>query len=64
MDVVQILYAATRLKGPPGKWIEPRVRDYLDNKPENRDTETDNLFRSYAAFITKLRATFGDVDKE
>lgn len=61
----QIMCIGNLLTGKAFEWWDPTLRDYLDNENDaERDEETNNTFRSYAAFENKLRNAFGNPDEE
>ena len=59
----KVLYIANLLKGSIFEWFEPRIRDYLENDEEDRETTTDKLFANYTYFTNKLKVVFGEVDE-
>ncbi|RYP18275.1 hypothetical protein DL767_009863 [Monosporascus sp. MG133] len=60
----KILAVAAFLKGNALDWFEPTLRDYLENGESDQQQATKTLFQYYINFEEKLRANFGNPDKE
>lgn len=59
----KVLCAASFLAGDALAWFEPTMRDYLENTPDDRDTETNKVFGHYKEFEKALKSAFGDPDE-
>lgn len=63
-DEKKVLFASTYLQGAAYDWFEGKLRDFLDETPEDRNESTDRVFASYKTFKDQLFQTFGEIDKE
>ena len=63
-DKHRVLFASTYLKGPAFKWFNSFLTDFLNNKPDERDDDTEEVTQNYSNFKNKLRQVFGDFDEE
>jgi hypothetical protein len=59
----RVLYAGGLLTGKAAEWWEPTLRDYLEQKEEQRSAATKAVFGSYAKWAAKLKETFGNPDE-
>ena len=60
----KVLFASTYLRGPPFKWFNSFLTDFLNNEPDKRDDDTIEVTQNYLNFKNKLRQVFGNFDKE
>jgi len=63
-EVDKIYLAFTLLTGDALAWFQPIMDDYVDNNYLAQDDLTKEVFEAYGNFEDKLRAVFGDPDKE
>jgi hypothetical protein len=63
-EAKKVLAVAAFLKGQAFEWFEPRMRDYLENDAEDRESATDELFATYDNFAKELESVFGEVDEK
>ena len=63
-DKLKVLFASTYLQGPAFNWFNSFFCSFLENTPEDRDNDTNEITQSYAKFKKKLVQTFGDFNKE
>ena len=61
----QVLYLTSCLRGGPAKWIEPHLKDYLDN-PRSADwkPKTRELFHSLSNFWGELNKLYRGIDQQ
>lgn len=68
-DTERVLFVVTLLKGEALNWIEGFVVDYMKYKSASGSVTktmqrgTQEIFLSYAGFVRRIRATFGEVDE-
>lgn len=60
----KILAVGMQMEGDAGDWMEPMVKDYLDNAEDLSDCKesTQIVFASYSSFTTEIRKIFGEID--
>ncbi len=52
------------LGGEAARWFEPKIRDFIENKPKRRDTNTSEIFSSLDNFFNYVRTVFGERDEQ
>ncbi|RYP00492.1 hypothetical protein DL764_006484 [Monosporascus ibericus] len=63
-DYQKVLAISQVFAGRVLSWFEPILRDYLKNYPESLSDATNHIFSDYEHFEDRMRALFGDTDKE
>ncbi len=59
----KVLNTGSYLTGPALVWYEPILKDYLDNKTDQQNDETVEIFQKYSAFEEHLTGMFGNKDE-
>ena len=62
-DEDQVLEISSLLTGDAKEWFEPVLRDFTNNAEDDREDETNHLFKRYANFEEKLRSMYGNPDE-
>ena len=62
-DEDQVLEISSLLTGDAKEWFEPVLRDFTNNAEDDREDETNHLFKKYANFEEKLRSMYGNPDE-
>ena len=60
----EVMFVVTYLRGKAFKWIQPHLKDYLENTDTDREPETRATFANMESFKEKIRRMFGDIDAE
>ncbi|RYO87808.1 hypothetical protein DL763_006226 [Monosporascus cannonballus] len=63
-DYQKVMAIFQLLTGRVLLWFEPIMRDYLQNYPDESSDMTNYIFSKYGHFKERMRALFGDPDKE
>jgi hypothetical protein len=61
-EVDKVMWAISFLRGAAFDWIEVFLNDFMDNKEDSREPETDAIFGSYAEYKKRINRVFGDID--
>ncbi|KAH9206771.1 hypothetical protein DL95DRAFT_486102 [Leptodontidium sp. 2 PMI_412] len=59
---VEIAYGL--LEGTASQWFTPIMKDYLENRPSQREDETNKIFADFDEFEQKLKYVFGEAEAE
>ncbi|KID71994.1 uncharacterized protein G6M90_00g029710 [Metarhizium brunneum] len=60
---VKVLHAGGYMTGVALTWFKPIMRDYLNKEKDNREKETNTIFKSYDEFKKAIKKAFRTVDK-
>jgi hypothetical protein len=60
----KVLVIANQLSGTAFDWMEPRIRDWLDNHYDEQQPETRYMFKDFEHFVQKLQQIYGNMDEE
>ena len=52
------------LIGNVAAWFKPILKDFINNKENDKDLNTEELFSAYVNFEKKLLAIYGNPDKK
>ncbi|RYO82459.1 hypothetical protein DL764_009601 [Monosporascus ibericus] len=63
-DYQKVMAISQLLAGRVLLWFEPIIKDYLENYPKESSDITNYIFNDYRYFEDRMRAMFGDPDKE
>ena len=61
-EVDKVMWAISFLRGAAFDWIEVFLNDFMDNKEDSREPETDAIFGSYAEYKKRINRVFRDID--
>ena len=60
----KVLFASAHLRSDALNWFEPTLRNYMENKKNDRNDKTNDIFSSLEEFKKQIRIVFGTVDQE
>ena len=52
------------LKGAALTWFEPILRNYIDNKKNDRNDSTNKIFKKFANFEEAIKGAFGEPNEK
>jgi len=58
------LYTVAYLKDAVFDWVDPKLHEFLDKSPKERDADKESIFGDFKKFKEELRKAFGVVDEK
>ncbi len=58
------LYTVAYLKDAAFDWVDPKLHEFLDKSPKERDADKESIFGDFKRFKEELRKAFGVVDEK
>jgi len=58
------LYTVAYLKDAAFDWVDPKLHEFLDKSPKERDADEESIFSDFKKFKEELRKAFGVVDEK
>ncbi len=58
------LFTISFLKDAAFDWVDPKLHEFLDKTPHERNADKESIFGDYKKFEEELRRAFGVVDEK
>ena len=55
--------ASMLLGGDAASWFEPKIKDFIENEPRYRDSDTVEIYGDLDKFFLHVKSVYGEPDK-